>query len=76
MRKILNFKNMILKILKKIVPHFIKKMIIDLVDKNYRFKGWNLKTKNCPPWRYIGKDVNNNSQINYFKNYKMNLKIQ
>ena len=58
---------MILNIIKKLVPHIIKKMIIDLVDKNYRFKGWNLKTKNCPPWTYIGKNVNNNSQISYFQ---------
>ncbi len=58
---------MILKILKRIIPHSIKRFIIDQVDKNYRFKGWNLKTKNSPPWKYINKKAINNSQLFYFQ---------
>ena len=51
---------------KKIIPHFLKKFIINQVDKNYRFKGWNLKTKNCPPWTYINQYNSTDPVIPYF----------
>tara|TARA_B100000579_G_C22775814_1_gene826487 strand:+ start:364 stop:1185 length:822 start_codon:yes stop_codon:yes gene_type:complete len=35
----------------KFLPHFIKKKIVNNLNKNYLFVGWNLKTKTCPPWK-------------------------
>ena len=53
-------------LIRRLIPHKIKNFLINQVDRNYRFKGWNLKTKNCPPWKYINKNEINNSQLSYF----------
>ena len=49
----------------KFVPNFIKKKVINFLNKNYLFVGWNLKTKTCPPWKntIAGNKV---LQISYF----------
>ena len=40
-----------IRVISKFVPNFIKKNLINYLDKNYLFIGWNLKTKTCPPWK-------------------------
>ena len=53
------------KFIYKFVPNFIKKKVINFLNKNYLFVGWNLKTKTCPPWKntIAGNKV---LQISYF----------
>lgn len=41
------------KYIKKLIPDFIKKIIINQVDKNYLFSGWGMKSRSCPPWKYF-----------------------
>ena len=48
------------KILKKIIPDYFKKIIIKEVDKNYLFSGWGMKSRGCPPWKYVH-NLNDNS---------------
>ena len=48
--------------LKKFVPDFLKKLILKEIDKSYLFSGWNLKTKTCPPWKYVNKNLDTSSQ--------------
>ena len=51
---------------RKIVPNFLKKLILKEIDKSYLFSGWNLKTNTCPPWKYVNKNLNNSPQtINF-----------
>lgn len=49
----------------KFVPNFLKKKIMNYLDRNYLFVGWNLKTKTCPPWKNT---LHHNKifQIDYF----------
>ena len=49
----------------KFLPPFIKKKIVNNLNKNYLFVGWNLKTKTCPPWKNT---ITQNKilQISYF----------
>jgi hypothetical protein len=52
---------------------FIKKKLINYLDKNYLFVGWNLKTKTCSPWKNT---LNENKilQIDYFNDLNEELK--
>ena len=54
-----------IKFISKFVPNFIKKSIVNYLDKNYLFVGWNLKTKTCPPWKNTISE-NTILQSNYF----------
>ena len=53
------------KTIEKFLPKFIKKKILNYLNKNYLFVGWNLKTKTCPPWKNT---ITQNKilQISYF----------
>ena len=53
-------------IIKKFFPKFIKKKILEELDKNNIFSGWSMQTKTCPPWMYISADNNKNSALPYF----------
>lgn len=60
------------KLIKKIIPDFLKKIIIKQVDQNYLFSGWGMKTRSCPPWKYV---YNSNEKIylSYFNDIQKEL---
>ena len=58
--------------LKKFVPGFLKKLILKEIDKSYLFSGWNLKTKTCPPWKYVNKNLDTSSQSINFESLQTN----
>jgi len=58
--------------LKKFVPKVLKKLILKEIDKSYLFSGWNLKTKTCPPWKYVNKNLDISSQSINFESLQTN----
>jgi len=55
-----------MRVLKKLIPNFLKEKIKVEINKNYLFSGWNMQTNTCPPWKYTKSKFTNNAQINYF----------
>ena len=39
-----------MRVLKKLIPNFIKEKIKVEINKNYLFSGWNMQTNTCPPY--------------------------
>ena len=53
------------RIINNLIPNFFKKKINNILNKNYLFVGWNMKTKTCPPWKNTIPN-NKSLQIKYF----------
>lgn len=60
-------------IIKKLIPKYIKNKILNEINKNYLFSGWNMQTKTCPPWKYINNRPNIATQIPYFQKIQYEL---
>ena len=62
-----------IKFFNKFFFSYIKKKLINYLDKNYLFVGWNLKTMTCPPWKNTLIE-NKILQIDYFNDLNEELK--